>query len=247
MHFLSLPGFLATLPDMFRHAARWSATPATGLVLGEALARAAAPGAPAGGYFWALTAVTASAPVSRLPIMWTYVGLNVLSQYICIKGVYQLTPIVDPLSVNVTLTVRKFVSLLVSIYLFNNTFTAAHWIGAVCVFGGALWYGTIPPPPKPAAVSPALASGSLVPAPVKASGGGGDGKSGGGSGGGGIIEGMSSGGAHGGAGVRGDDRIADDDGDNGAGSVAGDEEDASRVSGVAASGAGGQFYHRHKG
>lgn len=42
------------------------------------------------------------------------------------------------------LTVRKFVSLLVSIVLFNNPWTPAHWMGSVLVFGGALVYGLQP-------------------------------------------------------------------------------------------------------
>ncbi len=39
------------------------------------------------------------------------------------------------------LTVRKFVSLIVSIMLFNNQWSVAHWIGTSLVFGGAFIYG----------------------------------------------------------------------------------------------------------
>jgi drug/metabolite transporter (DMT)-like permease len=40
------------------------------------------------------------------------------------------------------LTVRKFVSLLVSIVFFGNAWSVAHWLGTVCVFGGAVVYST---------------------------------------------------------------------------------------------------------
>jgi UDP-xylose/UDP-N-acetylglucosamine transporter B4 len=39
------------------------------------------------------------------------------------------------------LTVRKFISLIVSIVLFNNQWSVAHWIGTSLVFGGAFIYG----------------------------------------------------------------------------------------------------------
>ena len=35
------------------------------------------------------------------------------------------------------ITVRKFLSLLISIFYFGNAFTGLHWIGAVMVFGGS--------------------------------------------------------------------------------------------------------------
>ena len=46
-----------------------------------------------------------------------------------------------PVTTTMVLTVRKFVSLFVSILLFGNAWTMAHWIGTVLVFGGALVYG----------------------------------------------------------------------------------------------------------
>jgi hypothetical protein len=242
MHALSLPGFAATLPDLLRHAARWSASPATGVVLGQALARASAPGASAAAYAWAALAHGAAAgPLARVPIMWTYVALNVVAQYVCIKGVYQLTPIVDPLSVNVVLTVRKFVSLLVSIYLFNNTFTAAHWAGAVLVFGGAMWYGQLPSPPKPkptpapAAAEAAAEAAAVAPASAGAPASGL------------LLAGSSRDGRRPGAAADGGGGGSDAGAATAAGG--GDEERAPprhTVSGVAASGAGATSHQRHK-
>jgi len=44
--------------------------------------------------------------------MWLYVLVNVVSQYVCIRGVYILMGAAGPLSVNLTLTARKFFSLM---------------------------------------------------------------------------------------------------------------------------------------
>ena len=54
---------------------------------------------------------------------------------------YHLQSVSDPLTVNVALTVRKCASLLLSIWVFGNTFTPPHWLGACLVFGGAMLYG----------------------------------------------------------------------------------------------------------
>ena len=53
-------------------------------------------------------------------------------------AVYKLTCNVDPLTVSMVLTVRKLVSLAVSVVLFNNTFTVYHVSGAALVFLGAV-------------------------------------------------------------------------------------------------------------
>jgi hypothetical protein len=47
--------------------------------------------------------------VLQLPIMWTHVVLNVVSQYVCLVGVYGLIGLADQLTVNVALTVLSFV------------------------------------------------------------------------------------------------------------------------------------------
>jgi drug/metabolite transporter (DMT)-like permease len=74
--------------------------------------------------------------------MWVHVAVNVVTQFVCLCGVYTLIGLTDQLTVNVALTVRKFFSLLLSIWLFNNTFTWLHWLGALCViFGTALYQG----------------------------------------------------------------------------------------------------------
>jgi drug/metabolite transporter (DMT)-like permease len=75
------------------------------------------------------------------PILWITAAFNVVTQWACLTGVYSLISQADQITVNVVLTVRKFVSLMTSIYLFNNTFTGYHWLGALFVFAGASLYG----------------------------------------------------------------------------------------------------------
>ncbi len=72
--------------------------------------------------------------------MWFNVVGNVLSQYICIRGVYLLISTGGPVTATLVLTCRKFVSLIVSIALFHNPWTGAHWFGSALVFGGTLVY-----------------------------------------------------------------------------------------------------------
>ncbi len=100
--------------------------------------------------------------IGAIPILWFLAALNVLTQYICIAGVYSLQPVVSPLTLNIVLTVRKFLSLLLSIVAFQNTFTAAHWVGAALVLGGASVYGILPGATaagvKPSAAMPGVTS-----------------------------------------------------------------------------------------
>lgn len=52
--------------------------------------------------------------------------------------VYKLGSQIDSLSVTLVVTLRKFLSLLISIFWFQNEFTLAHWFGAFLVFAGTL-------------------------------------------------------------------------------------------------------------
>lgn len=82
--------------------------------------------------------------LSNIPSMWVFIILNVITQYICIRGVYALIGATDNLTVNVVLTVRKAVSVLVSIIAFGNTFTLWHYLGATLVFLGAYQFQLLP-------------------------------------------------------------------------------------------------------
>jgi UDP-xylose/UDP-N-acetylglucosamine transporter B4 len=75
-----------------------------------------------------------------LPRLWLLLLVNVLTQYVCIMGVYMLTSTVGTLTCTMTITIRKFLSLVVSITYFQNPFTNTHWIGSSFVFFGTILY-----------------------------------------------------------------------------------------------------------
>jgi UDP-xylose/UDP-N-acetylglucosamine transporter B4 len=78
-------------------------------------------------------------PIS-LTWLWFNVVGNLITQYICVKGVYLLVSTSGPVTATLVLTIRKFVSLIISILFFNNLWTFFHWIGTALVFGGAIVY-----------------------------------------------------------------------------------------------------------
>ncbi|CAI4229482.1 unnamed protein product [Auanema sp. JU1783] len=92
---------------------------------------------------------TASAPFSLLGInfpisaLWVNLVLSCFLQYFCIRFVYELNSRVDALTVTLVVTLRKFLSLIVSIWWFQNPFTEQHWVGAILVFVGTLAFADI--------------------------------------------------------------------------------------------------------
>uniref|UniRef100_A0A1A9ZV34 UDP-xylose and UDP-N-acetylglucosamine transporter n=1 Tax=Glossina pallidipes TaxID=7398 RepID=A0A1A9ZV34_GLOPL len=73
-----------------------------------------------------------------LPEQIVYLIFNMMTQYVCISSVYVLTAECTSLTVTLVLTLRKFVSLLISIVYFKNPFTLYHWIGTILVFTGTI-------------------------------------------------------------------------------------------------------------
>ncbi|CAG4955892.1 UDP-xylose and UDP-N-acetylglucosamine transporter [Colias croceus] len=69
-------------------------------------------------------------------VLWLI--LYVLTQGLCISSVYVLTTECASLVVTLTVTLRKFVSLIFSILYFKNPFTVGHWIGTLLVFIGTM-------------------------------------------------------------------------------------------------------------
>ncbi|XP_064399731.1 UDP-xylose and UDP-N-acetylglucosamine transporter-like [Halichondria panicea] len=94
---------------------------------------------------------SASEPISlvytlTIPKMWFYVICNCITQYVCIRGVFVLTTECPSLIVTLVVTLRKFVSLVFSIFYFNNPFTITHWLATLLVFSGtALFTGVFNP------------------------------------------------------------------------------------------------------
>mmetsp|Transcript_12848 Transcript_12848/g.30113 ORF Transcript_12848/g.30113 Transcript_12848/m.30113 type:complete len:354 (+) Transcript_12848:95-1156(+) len=82
------------------------------------------------------------------PVIWMV--LNNVFQLMCIKGVFRLSAHYSPLTVNITLSVRKFLSLVLSILWFGNPWTSLHSVATVAIFGGVFAYSQCkPPPPSP--------------------------------------------------------------------------------------------------
>ncbi|KAH6927462.1 hypothetical protein HPB50_004293 [Hyalomma asiaticum] len=75
------------------------------------------------------------------------------TEYVCIRSVYVLTTECSSLTVTLVITLRKFVSLLLSIYYFQNPFTLTHWFGTVLVFTGTLLFTGVLSPTPPATES----------------------------------------------------------------------------------------------
>ncbi|NXX95256.1 S35B4 protein, partial [Centropus bengalensis] len=111
-HALPLPGFLLLAPNIYHHAVLFSQSEP---------------------FQVPLIGLT-------LPIMWFYLLMNVITQYVCIRGVFILTTECTSLTVTLVVTLRKFVSLIFSILYFHNPFTAWHWLGTAFVFVGTLTY-----------------------------------------------------------------------------------------------------------
>ena len=94
IHFLSMPIFLSLKGDIAEQLFTLQKTPAFS---------------------------TSSLPFpSPIPIAFVILGLNVLTQLVCVAGVNRLTSRVSSLTVTLTLVVRKAVSLVVSLVLFGD-------------------------------------------------------------------------------------------------------------------------------
>merc|ERR1712010_451781 len=79
-----------------------------------------------------------------MPSMIFYLVCNTATQFICISAVYRLTSECASLTVTLVVTLRKFLSLLFSIWFFDNPFTTLHWLGTALVFGGTLVFSDMP-------------------------------------------------------------------------------------------------------
>jgi UDP-xylose/UDP-N-acetylglucosamine transporter B4 len=77
--------------------------------------------------------------------LWWILLINTVLQYLCMRSVYKLQTLCSSLTVTLVITLRKFVSLIISIVYFQNPFTTAHWLGAACVFIGVILFSDLTP------------------------------------------------------------------------------------------------------
>ena len=73
---------------------------------------------------------------TMLPLL----GVNILTQFLCVVGVNQMAVASSALSVTVVLNLRKFTSLVLSYGIFGHMLDVGMAVGSICVFGGALAY-----------------------------------------------------------------------------------------------------------
>jgi UDP-xylose/UDP-N-acetylglucosamine transporter B4 len=87
---------------------------------------------------------TVSDPVTFLsitiPIAWGLILINCITQYFCINGVHHVTANLGTLTCTFITTVRKFLSLILSIVYFQHEFTTQHWAGTALVALGSFLY-----------------------------------------------------------------------------------------------------------
>ena len=78
--------------------------------------------------------------MARTPVQLVFLLMNATTQYLCIRGVNQLSAQSSSLTVSIVLNMRKLVSLLFSIWLFGNRLAPGVLVGAAVVFiGGAVY------------------------------------------------------------------------------------------------------------
>ena len=110
-HFLPLPGFLILASDISTHFK--SALSSEPLILFN---------------------------LFTIPTVLVYLLGNILSQYICARSVFHLSTEYSSLTITMILTLRKFFSIFISVWLFDNVFNLWHWIGTIFVFIGTLLF-----------------------------------------------------------------------------------------------------------
>jgi hypothetical protein len=75
-----------------------------------------------------------------VPCLWILCFFNVLTQWVCIEGVYKTTATLGTLTATWATTFRKFMSLVFSLLVFENYFTWNHYAGSSLVFIGSFLY-----------------------------------------------------------------------------------------------------------
>uniref|UniRef100_A0A1I8AU82 UAA transporter n=1 Tax=Steinernema glaseri TaxID=37863 RepID=A0A1I8AU82_9BILA len=112
VHLLSLPGFLLLLPSI--------RTGMNDIIISPHLQ---------------IAGTHIPVPVAACKLV-----LIIIFQWICIKNVYRLTSVTDSLNVTLVTTLRKFLSLSLSVIFFDNRFTIIHGAAFLLVTLGTFFY-----------------------------------------------------------------------------------------------------------
>jgi UDP-xylose/UDP-N-acetylglucosamine transporter B4 len=132
LHALSLPIVLMGYEDLLKQVELFNASPPVSLMDALPLETNVflLPLIP----FWKLIST------AQIPVLWIYLVGNVLSQYVCISGVMRLTTLSTSLTINLVLSLRKLVSLVLSVWWFGNRLTYVGMAGCVLVGVGTMLY-----------------------------------------------------------------------------------------------------------
>src|SRR5579864_817413 len=76
----------------------------------------------------------------RIPRHLFFLCINVVTQYVCVRGVNRLSAISTALTITIILNIRKFTSLALSVAIFGNKLATGVKAGAILVGLGAAWY-----------------------------------------------------------------------------------------------------------
>ena len=79
----------------------------------------------------------------EIPCMLVYWLGNLISQYVCSYTIFRVTSYYSCLTTTLILTLRKLLSILFSIWYFDNPFTSMHWLGSALVFLGTLIFSNV--------------------------------------------------------------------------------------------------------
>ena len=90
--------------------------------------------------------------ISTVPSIFLHLFANTVTQLICVIGVNRLTGRVSSLTVTLILSVRKAVSLLLSVAVYGGQTNAKMWTGAALVFLGTVGYSTRSQPKRVAPI-----------------------------------------------------------------------------------------------
>ncbi|CAG9109848.1 unnamed protein product [Plutella xylostella] len=71
---------------------------------------------------------------------WVLIAVNIMCQYYCTNSVHVLSTKETSVTINLILTLRKFMSLLISSIVFKNNITYLHVVGSVLVMIGTFIY-----------------------------------------------------------------------------------------------------------
>ncbi|CAD6191969.1 unnamed protein product [Caenorhabditis auriculariae] len=75
-----------------------------------------------------------------VPSAWAYIAAICVLQYLCTRSVYKLSSVTSSLNVTMVITLRKFLSILISFVVFDNSFSFWHALGAALVFIGSILF-----------------------------------------------------------------------------------------------------------